>query len=429
MRLRLPGDKSISHRAFMLAALAKGTSRLANLSPGADVAATRRCLEMCRIPITEKDREVVITGRGGAFSPPEGDLDAGNSGTTARLLAGLLAGRDIQARLTGDASLSRRPMGRVVEPLRKMGARIQLSPRETLPLTLHPARLAALDYTLPVASAQVKSALLLAGLASEGSVTIRESLPTRNHTELMLQALGVDIRVSGNRVVVGAGRQAIPPFTLEVPGDPSSAAFPTALALLLPEKELTFDDLLLNPTRTGFYRALQRMNGRITWSGQRCVLGEEVGRLTARSSSLRGVELSGADIPALIDEIPILAVLASQAKGETVVRGAGELRVKESDRIRAICENLSRMGGRVQELPDGFRIRGPTPLKGAAITTHGDHRIAMAFAVAGRIAAGTTTLDDPRCVDTSFPGYHDLIRQVCGESSPTATPSGAAGAS
>ncbi|MBA7669912.1 3-phosphoshikimate 1-carboxyvinyltransferase 1 [subsurface metagenome] len=412
MHLRLPGDKSISHRALILAALADGTSRLANLSPGADVDSTRRCLERCGIRVCTEGEVVTVAGRGGDFQAPDGDLDAGNSGTTARLLAGLLAGRGIQARLTGDASLSRRPMGRVAEPLRQMGADIQLSPAGTLPLELRPARLGPLTYTLPMASAQVKSALLLAGLASEEVINVIEPVPTRNHTELMLQALGVDIQVSGDRITLGPATRVMPPFDLKVPGDPSSAAFPAALAVLLPDGELTFDDLLLNPTRMGFFRALQRMGARITWTDKRRALGEETGSLTVQSSALKGIEISGAEIPALIDELPILAVLASQAEGVTVVRDAGELRVKESDRIRAICENLGRMGGQVEEFSDGFRIRGPISLGGAAITTYGDHRIAMAFTVAGCLADGETALDDPDCVAISFPGFHDLVQRV-----------------
>ncbi len=412
MRLQLPGDKSVSHRALILAALADGTSRLANLSPGVDVDSTRRCLEQCGITIRTEGEKVVVEGRGGDFQTPDGDLNAGNSGTTARLLAGLLAGRGIHARLTGDASLSHRPMTRVAEPLQQMGAGVQLSPEGTLPLELRPARLRPLTYTLPMASAQVKSALLLAALTGDVPITIIEPAPTRNHTELMLQALGVDIQSLGNRITLGPRKRVIPPFDLEVPGDPSSASFPAALAILLPDTELTFDDLLLNPTRMGFFRTLQHMGARITWAGKRQALGEEAGRLTVQSATLEGIEISGAEIPALIDEIPILAVLASQAKGTTEVRDAGELRVKESDRIRAVCENLGRMGGRIEELPDGFRIQGPAPLSGAAIATYGDHRIAMAFAVAGCVAEGTTTLDNPDCVEISLPGFYDLILQV-----------------
>ncbi|MCH7521486.1 MAG: 3-phosphoshikimate 1-carboxyvinyltransferase [Candidatus Marinimicrobia bacterium] len=411
MRISLPGDKSLSHRVLMLAALAQGTSTFTNLSPGVDVAATRRCLEQCGIPIKDRGNKVVVTG-GGGFKTPENDLDAGNSGTTARLLMGLLAGTGIKTRIVGDDSLSRRPMDRIVRPLQEMGAKIHISARETLPLVLYPATLNSLDYTIPVPSAQVKSALLLAGLVSEGSVTVKETIQTRNHTELMLQALGVDIQLSDKNVTIGSAKQTIPKFSMVIPGDPSAAAFPAALVTLLPDMEITFDGLLLNPTRLGFFHALRKMGGDVTWKTKKRVLGEEVGTLTVRSRLLHGLRISGDEIPALIDEIPILAVLASQAKGETVVRDAGELRLKESDRIKSICENLRRMGTRIQELSDGFRILGPARLRGAAITTYGDHRIAMAFAIAGRVASNETRLDNPDCVDISFPGYHKLMSQI-----------------
>ena len=409
--MQLPGDKSISHRALMLAALAGGSSRLANLSAGTDVLATRNCLEQCGIPMAAESGAIVVHGRGGAFTTPEADLDCGNSGTTARLLAGLLAGRGIQARLTGDASLSLRPMERVAAPLRQLGATLTLSPDGTLPLDIQPARLNTLDYQLPVASAQVKSALLLAGLASDGAVTVRESVPTRNHTEIMLQFLGADITVSGTQVILGVGRQPLAPFSVAIPGDPSSAAFLAALAVLLPGTEIRFENLLLNPTRLAFFQALQRMGGKVAWAARGTSLGEIVGDLTVRSSTLMGITLEGEAIPPLIDELPILAVLASQAEGVTNVRDAGELRVKESDRLGAICENLTRMGGQVDERADGFRIVGPTRLRGAPITTHGDHRIAMAFTVAGQVATGPVSLDDPGCIDISFPGFHELLTQ------------------
>jgi 3-phosphoshikimate 1-carboxyvinyltransferase len=408
----MPGDKSISHRALMLSALAEGASYLSNVSTGADVLSTRRCLEQCGIPIREEGQQIVVEGQGGVFQSPQEALNAGNSGTTARLLTGLLAGRNIHALITGDTSLTRRPMSRIVEPLQHMGAAIHLTPRGTLPLKVHPASLDKLDYILPVASAQVKSALLFAGLASEGPVHITEPAPSRNHTELMLQALKVDISVSRNRITLAPGKQRIPAFESIVPGDPSSAAFPIALAAMLPGKELTFDNLLLNPTRMGFFRAIQSMGAQINWKSKRKDVGEEVGELTIRSSSLQGIKLSGTEIPSLIDEIPILAILATQAKGATVVRDAGELRVKESDRIKAVCENLKRMGVRIQELTDGFRIWGPSTLRAATIRTYHDHRIAMAFAVAGRIAIGKTTLDDPDCVEISFPGFHEILKRV-----------------
>lgn len=417
MRLALPGDKSISHRALMLAALADGTSEIDNLSPGLDVATTAQCLRQCGIDIVVKgrgkSRKALGTGKGGVFDKPSEDLNAGNSGTTARLLIGLLAGCGITARVIGDESLTRRPMGRVVHPLQDMGARIHISARETLPLTIYPAVLDSLNYTIPVPSAQVKSALLLAALGSKGRVTVREVAPTRNHTENMFKSLGVDIKINGNTITIGRGRQTIPTFSIKVPGDPSSAAFPAAMTALLPNKQITFNDLLLNPTRLGFFRALQRMGVSVDWKVKGEILGEPIGTLTVKSAPLKGVSLRGDDIPTVIDEIPVLAVMASQAKGETVIRDAGELRLKESDRIKAICENLRRMGARIQELSDGFRILGPSRLRAAAVTTYSDHRIAMAFAIAGRVASDITRLDDPDCVEVSYPGYHKVLKQVC----------------
>ncbi len=411
-RVRLPGDKSISHRALILAALANGISRLTDLSPGADVVTTRRCLEQCGVTIHADGDTIIVEGNSGSLIAPNKDLDAGNSGTTARLLLGLLAGLGLPARLTGDASLSRRPMLRVTEPLQLMGADIRLSHAGTLPAKVNPAPLKPLSYALPIASAQVKSALLLAALVAGVPANIIEPTPSRNHTELLLQALGIDLQISGNKISLDADKQSIPPFDIEVPGDPSSAAFPAALAAILPGTEVTFENLLLNPTRLGFFHALDRMGAGVIWSGGRQTLGEEVGRLTIKSAPLSGIEISGDEIPLLIDELPVIAVLASQAQGITVVRDAAELRVKESDRIRAVCDNLARMGGSITELPDGFQIQGPTPLEGAEITTGGDHRIAMAFAVAGCLAEGPTTLDDPGCVAVSFPSFFDLITRV-----------------
>ena len=396
----------------MIAALAKGPSHLTNLSPGDDVAATRRCLELCGIKIENAKGGVVVHGRGGQFDDPTEDLNAANSGTTARLLTGLLAGRGIKARLVGDESLSRRPMGRVVDPLRTMGAQFIISPRGTLPLTIHPAKLKSLKYTMPVPSAQVKSSLLLAGLASEGAVTVNEPIPTRNHTENLFKSLGVKINVAGNRITVGAGIQKVSTFDMRIPGDLSSAANLAALAVMLPNVKLTFSNQLLNPTRLGFFQALESMGVTVTTSVEQEIMGEPVGSLSVQSSPLKGVKLKAPFIPKIIDEIPVLAILATQAKGDTVVQGAQELRLKESDRIKAICENLRRMGARVEELPDGFRILGPTSLKGGKIITYKDHRIAMAFSVASKLADGTTVLDNPDCVRISFPAFHEYVARI-----------------
>ena len=264
MEISLPGDKSISHRALMLAAIAEGTTILRNLSRGVDVTRTRECLEQCGCEFKDKGAKVVVTGRGGAFTQPSADLDAANSGTTARLLMGLLAGRNIQARLVGDESLSRRPMARVVEPLVQLGAQIDISVRKTLPVTINPANLESLTFTPPVASAQVKSALLLAGLASAGEVQVTEPVPSRNHTELMLRALGVDINVNGDITTIGAGVQPIQGFSMEIPGDPSSAAFLAALTTLLPHGEITFKRLMLNPTRLASFGLCNAWGGKLT---------------------------------------------------------------------------------------------------------------------------------------------------------------------
>jgi 3-phosphoshikimate 1-carboxyvinyltransferase len=396
----------------MLASLAQGTSKITNISPGLDVNSTIDALAACGIELETKKKLVIVNGKGGVFNDPEGDLECGNSGTTARLLIGLLAGRGVKARLTGDESLSRRPMNRIALPLQDMGARIHISARATLPLTIHPANLDSLDYEMPISSGQVKSALMFAGLASDGPVVINEPIKSRDHTENMLAALGVNINVNGLKIAIGAGRQTIPPFNMEIPGDPSSAAFLAAMVALKPGKKVTFHDMLINPTRLGYFKVLQRMGVEISWQTKKHALGEEVGTITVKGAGLQGVYLSGDEIPTLIDAIPVIAVLASQAAGETVVRDAGELRLKECDRIKAICENLRRMGTRIQELTDGFRILGPAKLRGAAIATYKDHRIAMAFAIAQKRASETTKLDHPECVDFSFPGYFDALTKL-----------------
>ena len=412
MKLVVPGDKSISHRALMLAALAQGTSKISKLGPGLDINSTIRVLQACGIEIETKKKYAVVYGKGGVFSDPVGNLDCGNSGTTARLMMGLLAGRGVKAQLVGDESLTRRPMSRVVLPLQDLGAKITISARATLPLTVHPANLDTLDYEMPISSGQIKSALMLAGLSSDGPVVIHEPSKSRDHTEIMLAALGVNIAVQANTITVGAGRQVIPPFNLEIPGDPSSAAFLAALVALQPGHKVTFRDMLLNPTRMGFFKVLQRMGVEVSWQTKKHALGEEVGTITVKGGALQGVYLSGDEIPTLIDEIPVIAVLASQAKGETVILDAGELRLKECDRIKAICENLRRMGIRIQELTDGFRILGPAKLRGAAITTYNDHRIAMAFAIVANRTSVTTKLDHPECVEVSFPGYFGVLNKL-----------------
>lgn len=407
--LTFPGDKSISHRALMLAALSDGRCTVRNLSTGADVESTRQSLLRCGIESESKDGELVI--KGGTLGASESALHCGNSGTTARLLTGLLTGEGIRSTLTGDGSLSKRPMRRIIEPLSAMGASIQ-SKDGHLPLILESRSLTGIDYSPPVASAQVKSALLLAGLNAEGKTTVREQVKTRNHTEIMLRNLGADITVGGSRVSLSPLTSPLQSFDFTVPADPSTAAFFAAGATIVPGSEIILKGILKNPTRTGFFDALEKMGAGVEWLEEYDEGGERTGDLRVWCRPLQPVSLSPSDIPGIIDEIPMLAILATQAEGITEVRDAGELRLKESDRITAICSNLLRMGADVTELDDGFVIEGATPLRGARITTYGDHRIAMAFTIAGLVADEETKLDDNRCVAISCPEFNDLLRKV-----------------
>jgi 3-phosphoshikimate 1-carboxyvinyltransferase len=408
--LAFPGDKSISHRALMLASLAKGVSRIHNLSPGLDVSATKECLTACGIDFTQH-ADGMWTVHPNPLSDPLQPLDCRNSGTTTRLLLGLLAGQEIAATFTGDASLSQRPMKRVLKPLSEMGLHYK-SQRDHLPVTIKKSPLKGIQYSPPVASAQVKSALLLAGLGAHGKTTVTETIPTRDHTEIMLRELGASITAHDHSISVAPLAGPLENFQLTVPGDPSSAAFFTAAAILVPESELTLKNVLLNPTRLGFYQALKSMGANIEFDHSRSQLGEPCGDLIVRYHSLQGITIKPETIPRLIDELPILSVIATQAEGTTHVEGAGELRVKESDRIDSICKNLTQMGAHITEHEDGFTIKGPTPLRGARIETSGDHRIAMAFSIAGLIASGTTTLDDTQCIAVSFPHFDTYLQSV-----------------
>lgn len=407
--LSFPGDKSISHRALMLASLSNGVCTVRNLSTGADVESTRQCLLRCGVNSERKDGKVVI--KGGALGTPESPLQCGNSGTTARLLTGLLAGKGICSTLTGDSSLSKRPMRRIIDPLSTMGALIN-SEDGHLPINLKSNSLTGIDYTLPVASAQVKSAVLLAGLSAEGKTTVREQTKSRDHTEIMLGHLGADISVSGSRIDLSPLTSPLRSFDLTVPADPSTAAFFAAGAALVPGSEILLKRILRNSTRSGFFDALEKMGAGMEWLEESDEGGETTADLRVWSAPLRSVSLSQPEIPGIIDELPVLAVLATQAEGITEVRDADELRLKESDRIAAICSNLLRMGADVTELDDGFVIKGPTTLKGTRIDTYGDHRIAMAFTIAGLLADGQTKLDDDLCVEVSCPEFNDLLGKV-----------------
>ncbi|MDQ6925966.1 MAG: 3-phosphoshikimate 1-carboxyvinyltransferase [Candidatus Eremiobacteraeota bacterium] len=403
--IRVPGDKSISHRALILAALAPGMSRITGLQDGADVRATAGALRGLGIPIESADDAVRVTG--GALRAPAAPLDCLNSGTTARLLAGVAAAQSLPTRFVGDASLSRRPMARVADPLRRMGAAVTFDgPDARLPMTITGGTLADLDWTSEMASAQVKSAILLAGLLSGAEVVVREPAPSRDHTERMLAARGVSVYVRDGAVLLPAGQQ-IAPLDTTIPGDPSSAAFFVALAALAARGTITLPNVCLNPTRIGFLDALKRMGAQLDFDDTRHEGGERVGTVVARGGeALHGIEITAAEVPSMIDELPLLACVAACADGETTVRGAAELRVKESDRISRVVENLRALGVAADELPDGFVVRGRAPRPCAGLVhTHGDHRLAMAFGVLGALAGSDVQIDDPASVDVSYPGF------------------------
>lgn len=420
----VPGDKSISHRSLMLSALAVGESRVEGLLEGEDVLATAAAMQAMGARI-ERDRDGIwhIEGVGvGGLLQPESALDMGNSGTSTRLLMGLLASHDICATFIGDASLSRRPMGRVIEPLGLMGAEFTASPGGRLPLTMRglvPA--VPLEYRLPVASAQVKSALLLAGLNTPGMTRVIEPVPTRDHSERMLKGFGADLTVEqdgeGARIISLRGEAELKPQQIVVPGDPSSAAFPVVAALLVPESDVIIRNVGLNPTRAGLFALLRAMGGSIDFIDERVVGGEPVADLRVRGSLLSAIENDPADAPSMIDEFPIAFVAAALAQGCSVFRGLEELRVKESDRIAAMAAGLRMIGAQVEESGDGLIIEGTggEPLPGGGpIVTHLDHRIAMSFAVAGLASRNGVEIDDMRPVATSFPGFVGLLRGLGG---------------
>ena len=410
-RLRLPGDKSISHRALLFAALATGRSALTNLATGDDVLATRAALDALGVGIRTGAEAVTVSGTGlGGWREPEMVLDCGNSGTTMRVLSGALAGRPFLSVLTGDSSLRQRPMRRVSEPLRAMGARVDgRADGAFAPLVIRGGDLHGLRHELPVASAQVKSALMLAGLQAEGTTEIVSPAISRDHSERMLAALGVPVEVEGCTVRVQVG--APEPFQLDVPGDPSSAAFFVVAALITPGSDLTIESLSLNPTRLGFVDVLRRMGADIDIepSGERC--GEPVGELRVRAGSLVATMIEGDEIPNVQDEIPALAVAAAFADGVTEVRDAAELALKESNRIGALHQELSELGLAVETRADGLVIRGGQP-RAALLKSHGDHRMAMALAVAANAIDGQSTVRGWQAVSSSYPEFADDLARL-----------------
>ena len=412
--VRVPGDKSISHRALLLGALAEGTSLVSSFLPAADCQATRRCLRQLGVEIEElDDTTLIVHGQGlHGLRPPNKPLDCANSGTTMRLLSGILAGQPFRSVLTGSAQLRRRPMARITIPLRQMGAQVTDTDGHA-PLTIEGGRLQGIDYTLPLASAQVKSSVLLAGLYADGPTTVREPMPARDHTERMLQAMGWKLRIAdcGLRIEPGQRLRAL---DIVVPGDFSSAAFLIAAAVLVPGSEVTIEDVGVNPTRTGALEVLEAMGADIRVDNERDCSGEPVADLTVRASELRAAEIGSALIPRLIDELPLLALVATQARGTTRIGDAAELRVKETDRIATTAAELRKLGAEIEALPDGFVVQGPSPLKGATVDSHGDHRLAMTLAVAGLLAAGQTRVCDVECIADSFPGFAATLRRLGG---------------
>lgn len=410
--VQIPGDKSISHRGIMLGALAKGTTRITNFLQGADCLSTIGCFRQMGIEIENTSDEVLVHGKGlHGLRAPEDTLNVGNSGTTIRLLSGILAPQGFAATLTGDSSIQTRPMKRIMEPLSQMGADIQsLNGNGCAPLQIQGSRLRGIHYQTPVASAQVKSCVLFAGMYADSATSVTEPVLSRNHSELMLQHLGAKLTSQETTVTIEP-EPLLEAREIPVPGDISSAAYFIAAGLLVPHSQILIQNVGINPTRDGMLKVCHAMGADIQYLNERKDSGEPTADLLVTSSSLTGTVIEGEIIPTLIDELPMLAVMAAFAQGETVIRNAEELKVKESDRIKAVTENLSAMGADITATADGMMIHGGRPLTGADIHTQKDHRIAMSFAVAALAAEGVTCIEDADCVNISYPNfYQDLQR-------------------
>lgn len=411
--LSVPGDKSISHRSIMFGAIADGLTEVTNFLQGADCLSTISCFRSLGIEIDNDHDHIFIHGKGlHGLKKPDHVLDVGNSGTTTRLISGILAGQPFATTLNGDASIQKRPMKRIFTPLSAMGAQFEsLHHNDCAPFTVLGGKLSGIHYDSPVASAQVKSAVLLAGLYAEGRTSVTEPVLSRDHTERMLSGFGAHITSEGTTATIEPdpdlkGQQ------IQVPGDISSAAYFIALGLITPNSEILIRNVGINPTRDGIIRAALAMGGNLTLLNERSVSGEPVADILVKSSSLHGAAIGGDLIPTLIDELPVIAVMAAFAEGTTTITDASELRVKESDRIAVVTENLSAMGGRITPTEDGMIIEGGAPLHGTRIRTHIDHRIAMSFAIAGLNAEGITTFDDSKVVTISYPSFFEDIEKL-----------------
>lgn len=410
--ISVPGDKSISHRSIMFGSLANGKTTISHFLMGDDCLSTINCFRALGIDITVNDDEVTVYGKGMyGLTEPNQILDCGNSGTTTRLLSGILAAQDFSSTITGDASIQRRPMKRVIEPLSKMGAVIKAKDDNYCPLEISPSSLKGITYHSPISSAQLKSALLFAGLYADGPTTVIEPDISRDHTERMLSAFGGTVIRDGKSVTVMPCTQ-LTPQNIEVPGDISSAAFFIVAALILEGSSLTIKNVGINPTRAGIIDVLTQMGGHIELTNKRIVCGEPVCDITVEHSDLHGVTVSGSIVPTLIDEIPILAVAASFASGTTIIKNAEELKVKESNRIDALYNELTKMGANISKLDDGLIIEGGANLCGAQVDSYGDHRIAMSLAIAALKCSSETFIANPSCIKISFPNFFEILESL-----------------
>lgn len=411
--IRVPGDKSISHRAIMLGAIAKGTTTVEGFLAGDDCLATIRIFSQLGVEIEREHTTVIIKSPGiDGWTNPAASLDAGNSGTTARLLLGILAGSSVTAKLVGDRYLSKRPMKRITDPLEKMGAAFIIdNEKGTLPLMVSGTQLTSMSYEMPVASAQVKSAILFAGLSASGTTLVREKAVSRDHTERMLRQFGAEV-VSKDSAITISGGQVLQATEVNVPGDISSAAFLMCAAAMVKGSTVTFENIGLNPTRTGIVEVLKEMGASVSLKKQSKEIGEPYGELTVTADELRAIEISGDLIPRLIDELPVIALLATQANGMTIIKDAEELRVKEVDRIEAVCAELKKLGADIEATSDGMRINGPTKLRGATLSSNGDHRLGMMAAIASVITEGSVEIEGVECIDVSYPGFFDDLQSL-----------------
>lgn len=402
--ITVPGDKSISHRAVMLGALADGTTHISGFLKGADCLSTIDCFRKMGIDIEVDENNVTVHGKGlHGLKKPSETLYTGNSGTTTRLLCGILSGQPFDTSITGDASICKRPMGRVTKPLSLMGADIE---NEYCPLHIHGKALKGIEYNMTVASAQVKTALILAALYAEGDTIIHEIEKSRDHTEVMLSAMGANIKVNGLTIKVGK-TEKLAPQDIVVPGDISSAAFFMVLGAVMPNSEITIKNVGINPTRTGIIDVFEDMGADMKLVNKRSAAGEPVADIIIRSSKLKGTTICGSVIPRLIDELPVIAVASVFAEGKTVIKDAEELKVKETNRIRAVVDEFKKCGIDIIETDDGMIINGGKPIHGADFKTYGDHRMAMSLAILAQLADGDSTLDDSKCVDVSYPTFFE----------------------